>query len=213
MMKITLILFYLLCLISCEKRNDRCNTKLVHNKYLFKNDVYYNIKLDSTNNILTLNIINKTGQDILILKPEILFLKEEIDESQFEENNRTKFETIGFDTIKKGIVNIKEYDGIKKRLINLWKRRKIRQNNNNYFDYGYNIEDYLAIIEKNKPYSEEYFINCTQTDKGLYKIIFDTGFREDSLVNNFINSNFLEEDLLFYKQTVDYPRSISIWVQ
>lgn len=213
MREITLILFSLFCIISCTKRNDKCSVHVIHNKYLFKNNVYYSIKLDSIKNILTLEIINKTEQNILILKPEILFLKEEVRNSQIGEDDKAKFETIYFDTIKKGTTNINEYNNIQTKLIDLWQSRKIRQNNNPYFDYGYNINDYLAIIEKNKSYKEEYFINYTKTDNGTYKIIFDTGFRDDLLVNNFVNSNSSEQGPLLYKLPIDYPKDVSILIK
>ncbi|PKF75338.1 hypothetical protein [Chryseobacterium sp. PMSZPI] len=213
MTKITYILFTLITLVSCVKKNENCNVKLTHNNYHNNDKVYYDIKLDSTKNILTLSITNKTGQNILILKPEILFLKQRTANLQNEENNKTKFETIDFDTIKKSTVNIKRYDNIQKKLIDLWQRRKIRQNNNHYFDYGYEMKDYLAIVEKNQAYKEEYFINCTKTDKGTYKIIFDTGFRDDILVNDFVDINSLDEEYLFYKQNVDYPKDALILIQ
>lgn len=213
MTKITFILFSLLSLLSCVKRNDNCNVKLMQSNDHFKSNVYYNIKLDSKRNILTLSIINKTGQNMLILKPEILFLKERTSNPQNEENDKTKFETIDFDSIKRSTIDIEHYGSIQKNLIDLWQGRKIRQNNNHYFDYGYNIKDYVTIVEKSQSYSEEYFINCAKTDKGTYKIIFDTGFRDDILVNNFVNSNSLGQGILFYKQTVDYPKDTSILIQ
>ncbi|MGG7469119.1 hypothetical protein ACVVIH_09230 [Chryseobacterium arthrosphaerae] len=206
MKKKLIILFYFLTVTSCLTKKEKCDIRLLQSQYSSKSNVYYDITLDENNTILTLEIINKTGENILILKPEILFLKERIDHSKIENIERIRFETIDFDTVKKNISKIKEYDSIQRNLIDLWKQRKIRQNNNNHFDYGYNIEDYLAVIEKNKSYKEEYYVNCFKTDKGSYKIIFDTSFRNDSLVKNFININFLNHNLSFYGKAIDYPK-------
>lgn len=213
MKKNLIILFYFLIVTSCLTKKEKCDIRLLQSQYSSKSNVYYDITLDENNTILTLEIINKTGENILILKPEILFLKERIDHSKIENIERIRFETIDFDTVKKNISKIKEYDSIQRNLIDLWKQRKIRQNNNNHFDYGYNIEDYLAVIEKNKSYKEEYYVNCFKTDKGSYKIIFDTSFRNDSLVKNFININSLNHNLSFYRKAIDYPKNISILVQ
>jgi hypothetical protein len=213
MKKNLIILFYFLIVTSCLTKKEKCDIRLLQSQYSSKSNVYYDITLDENNTILTLEIINKTGENILILKPEILFLKERIDHSKIENIERIRFETIDFDTVKKNISKIKEYDSIQRNLIDLWKQRKIRQNNNNHFDYGYNIEDYLAVIEKNKSYREEYYVNCFKTDKGSYKIIFDTSFRNDSLVKNFININSLNHNLSFYRKAIDYPKNISILVQ
>ncbi|MGG7551178.1 hypothetical protein ACQ7CX_11200 [Chryseobacterium arthrosphaerae] len=148
MKKNLIILFYFLTVTSCLTKKEKCDIRLLQSQYSSKSNVYYDITLDENNTILTLEIINKTGENILILKPEILFLKERIDHSKIENIERIRFETIDFDTVKKNISKIKEYDSIQRNLIDLWKQRKIRQNNNNHFDYGYNIEDYLAVIEK-----------------------------------------------------------------
>ena len=101
MKKNLIILFYFLTVTSCLTKKEKCDIRLLQSQYSSKSNVYYDITLDENNTILTLEIINKTGENILILKPEILFLKERIDHSKIENIERIRFETIDFDTVKK----------------------------------------------------------------------------------------------------------------